>query len=381
MFTITDVFTLEATRQNNQYTVVARKNDTRTREIRVAITSSAKTVSLAGCSAIINAKKPDDTVVYADCEISGNYIICTIPSSMLAVGGRVECELVVYDNSSNQLTSPRFEIIVEDTLYDEDAIESEDDYTALISALAEANKLTNISIVVETLQPNEAATASAVITADGVEFTFGIPKGEKGDKGAAGEGAGDMHTSVYDTEGRETDIFEYIDDHIDDKNNPHGVTAVQVGADASGSAAAVASLLTAHETDTNNPHRVTAAQIGAALSSTTVNGNALSTNIVLTAEDLEALEKTGETLWSGDVTSSTTLSLTSAYTEYTLIIVEWGMVGLSNAKKHDVFYVPSISGTMCVTGNDASATLTFSGTSVTVGVISGVRLYKVIGIK
>lgn len=136
-----------------------------------------------------------------------------------------------------------------------------------------------------------------------------------------------------------------------------------------------------HLNDKNNPHDVTAAQIGAALSSTTVNGKALSTNIELTAEDLEALEKTGETLWSGDVTSSTTLSLTSAYTEYTLIIVEWGMVGLSNAKKHDVFYVPSISGTMCVTGNDASATLTFSGTSVAVGVISGVRLYKVIGIK
>ena len=126
---------------------------------------------------------------------------------------------------------------------------------------------------------------------------------------------------------------------------------------------------------------LTASDVGAVPTSRTVNGKALSTNIVFTAEDLEALEKTGETLWSGDVTSGTTLSLTSAYTEYTLIIVEWGMVGLSNAKKHDVFYVPSISGTMCVTGNDASATLTFNGTSVTVGVIAGVRLYKVIGIK
>lgn len=88
-----------------------------------------------------------------------------------------------------------------------------------------------------------------------------------------------------------------------------------------------------------------------------------------------------ETLWSGDITASTTLTLSSAYTEYTLIIVEWGLTGFSNAKKHDVFYVPSISGTMCVTGNSASAALTFSGTSVTVGAISGVRLYKVIGIK
>lgn len=55
--------------------------------------------------------------------------------------------------------------------------------------------------------------------------------------------------------------------HTDNKNNPHGVTAAQVGADASGSAnAALTSAKAytdAHSSNKSNPHSVTAAQVGA----------------------------------------------------------------------------------------------------------------------
>ena len=57
--------------------------------------------------------------------------------------------------------------------------------------------------------------------------------------------------------------MEGIDAHLVDKNNPHQVTAEQVGADASGSAAAVQTKLDAHTANKNNPHQVTAEQIGA----------------------------------------------------------------------------------------------------------------------
>lgn len=50
--------------------------------------------------------------------------------------------------------------------------------------------------------------------------------------------------------------------HLADKTNPHGVTAAQVGADPSGSAAAVQENLTDHENDKENPHKVTKAQVG-----------------------------------------------------------------------------------------------------------------------
>lgn len=51
--------------------------------------------------------------------------------------------------------------------------------------------------------------------------------------------------------------------HINNKSNPHGVTAAQVGADPAGSASAVQTNLTNHINNKANPHNVTAAQVGA----------------------------------------------------------------------------------------------------------------------
>lgn len=51
--------------------------------------------------------------------------------------------------------------------------------------------------------------------------------------------------------------------HINNKSNPHNVTAEQAGADPAGSAQAVQSNLTVHINDKNNPHGVTAEQVGA----------------------------------------------------------------------------------------------------------------------
>ena len=82
-------------------------------------------------------------------------------------------------------------------------------------------------------------------------------------------GYGNMNTEVYDKNNKKQDIFEYADDiqsnldnHTGNKNNPHGVTAAQVGADPAGSADAVQESLAAHTSDKNNPHGVTAAQVG-----------------------------------------------------------------------------------------------------------------------
>ena len=43
-------------------------------------------------------------------------------------------------------------------------------------------------------------------------------------------GGGDMLKTVYDKQNKGLDIYEYADKHIDNKNNPHGVTAEQLGA-------------------------------------------------------------------------------------------------------------------------------------------------------
>ena len=59
-----------------------------------------------------------------------------------------------------------------------------------------------------------------------------------------------------------------LSSHTSDKNNPHGVTAEQAGADPKGAAAAVQVNLDTHTGNKGNPHNVTCDQIGAIKSST-----------------------------------------------------------------------------------------------------------------
>ena len=59
-----------------------------------------------------------------------------------------------------------------------------------------------------------------------------------------------------------------LSSHTSNKNNPHGVTAEQAGADPKGAAAAVQVNLDAHTGNKSNPHNVTCDQIGAIKSST-----------------------------------------------------------------------------------------------------------------
>lgn len=64
-----------------------------------------------------------------------------------------------------------------------------------------------------------------------------------------------------------------LSSHISDKNNPHGVTAEQAGADPKGAAAAVQGKLDTHTGNKDNPHNVTCDQIGAIKSSTLGKAN------------------------------------------------------------------------------------------------------------
>lgn len=64
-----------------------------------------------------------------------------------------------------------------------------------------------------------------------------------------------------------------LSSHTSDKNNPHGVTAEQAGADPKGAAAAVQGKLDTHTGNKDNPHNVTCDQIGAIKSSTLGKSN------------------------------------------------------------------------------------------------------------
>ena len=77
-----------------------------------------------------------------------------------------------------------------------------------------------------------------------------------------------------------------VSSHLEDKDNPHEVTAEQVGADPAGSAASVQGNLDVHTNNKENPHGVTATQTGAL----PLSGGTMTGPITLAADPAAAMQ-------------------------------------------------------------------------------------------
>ena len=82
-------------------------------------------------SAVFTARKPDGKVLYNACTIEAGRIRYDLTPQTTAAAGLMECELRLF-RGEQLITSPRFHLMVEDTVYDENAeIESTSEFTTL----------------------------------------------------------------------------------------------------------------------------------------------------------------------------------------------------------------------------------------------------------
>lgn len=149
------------------------KGDT-AREIEFTLTSGGTIYPIANCTAIFRAKKPDGTVLYNNCEIVGDRIKYQLTSQTSADIGILQCELQLVGADSKLLTAPRFTIKVADTLYTDSEVESEDEFTALTSAIAATE---NLDVSVEKVGH---VTTVTVTDKEGVEHSAEILDGAIG---------------------------------------------------------------------------------------------------------------------------------------------------------------------------------------------------------
>ncbi len=131
-----------------------------------------------GLRAIFTALKPDGTVLYNTCQIQGEDILYPFTPQTTSCPGSVACELRLYW-AEVLLTSPRFTLEVEDTVYHEgDTLDSTSEATALKGIWVEAQTL------LESIRSSLAAG----------EFQGEPgPKGDKGDKGEKGDPGATPH--------------------------------------------------------------------------------------------------------------------------------------------------------------------------------------------
>lgn len=101
-------------------------------------------ITLTDCGAVVvpaggdvcnlYCKKTDGTVSYLSGTITGDAVRVDFTNTLLAVPGVIECELEV-TSGSDTVSTPVFKMVVLPSNYDQSAIESQDEFTALEDAL------------------------------------------------------------------------------------------------------------------------------------------------------------------------------------------------------------------------------------------------------
>lgn len=135
----------------SQTKIKAKKCDSAC-QIHITLTGHGKIYKIGeGCYATFNAKKSDGTFVYDKCSIEGNTIVYDFGASIdkdgicqvSACEGIVECEVTLYNAESHQLTSPRFTLFIDGTVYNGEEIISTPEANVLKELINETNNLIN----------------------------------------------------------------------------------------------------------------------------------------------------------------------------------------------------------------------------------------------
>lgn len=186
---------------SSQTTIKAKKGDSACK-IHITLTEHGKIYKISeGCYATFSAKKSDGNFVYDNCTIEDNSIVYDFSSSIdddgicqiSACEGAVECEVALYKGDSEQLTSPRFTLVIDGTVYNGEDIISTPEVSALKDLL------------------NETKATVEEIEAKLENGDFQGEPGEKGDSGVY-VGSGDMPEGCnvqIDPDGDVVDLSDY----------------------------------------------------------------------------------------------------------------------------------------------------------------------------
>lgn len=124
------------TRNENTGKIVAKQNDTKTRYLDITVTDNGVPVDLTGCEVRIYGRKKDGTEFYNDGtlqDVTTGRCLFEATTQMLAYAGQnVNCEIVVFKDNKQILSTMPFDIFVVESLMGASAIESSNEYGALV---------------------------------------------------------------------------------------------------------------------------------------------------------------------------------------------------------------------------------------------------------
>ena len=183
-------FTLDVNTNTSQVVVLAKVGDTN-RDMRISFTEGGVPYKISGKTATLGFVPPGGNFSSVSSEREGEEIIWHFTKALTAVTGRVSCEVQIY-SGANLLTSPRFTIIVDDTLYEKGSkeIKASAEYTAFVEQARWCVAARLGAAEAEEKAKNAAEEANKVAdelkkAKDNGEFNG--PKGDTGEKGDKGD--------------------------------------------------------------------------------------------------------------------------------------------------------------------------------------------------
>lgn len=134
--------TLIADKIGSQLQVNAKSGEHKSRRLRIQIVKDSRPfLPPIGATISLRGKHENGTMYLNTCALSAGRIVYDLGSNILATPGIVSCEVMIVDADSSVLYSPSFEIYVEDQLYTDEVVETEDEFTALTTALSRVQNI------------------------------------------------------------------------------------------------------------------------------------------------------------------------------------------------------------------------------------------------
>ena len=181
----------------------------------VTLTAAGLVIAPTNETVTLWAKKPDGKVSYLPCTVVDGQIKADFTNQMLAVSGSVQVELQMVEGENN-ISTPIFTVEVHPSNIDDDAVESQNEFTglqeavsAMNTALQEVDELKKTGLkgdpgepgkdgepgaaatievgTVEAGQPGSAPQVTNTGTSNAAVFNFVLPRGETGPAGEDGK--------------------------------------------------------------------------------------------------------------------------------------------------------------------------------------------------
>ena len=134
---------LDINAQGSQVALNAKKSDTG-RKIYISLRAGGTPHIIANdCYAVFAATKPDGSILYNACTIENNEIIYEFTEQTCTAVGRCRCEIKLYGSDDKLITSPRFTLLVDGTVYPDEQVESSDEFSALTKLIVDTVVATN----------------------------------------------------------------------------------------------------------------------------------------------------------------------------------------------------------------------------------------------